>query len=54
MLSLVYVTGIIEETGIVKSFVKDSSGATITVEGNVVLQDSKLGDSIAITGFAKL
>ena len=43
-------TGIIEETGIVKSFVKDSSGATITVEGNVVLQDSKLGDSIAING----
>lgn len=43
-------TGIIEETGKIKSFSKDSNGATIEVECQKVLQDTKLGDSIAING----
>ena len=43
-------TGIIEETGKIKSFKKDSNGATIEVECALVLEDTKLGDSIAING----
>lgn len=43
-------TGIIEETGTVKSFSKDSNGGTITIECKTVLEDTKLGDSIAING----
>ena len=43
-------TGIIEEIGKIKSFKKDSNGATIEVECSLVLQDTKLGDSIAING----
>lgn len=43
-------TGIIEEIGEVKSFVKDSNGATIVVGCKDVLKDTKLGDSIAING----
>ena len=43
-------TGIIEEIGKVKSFKKDSNGATIEVECSIVLEDTKLGDSIAING----
>lgn len=43
-------TGIIEEIGTVKSFSRDSNGATIVIGGDVVLKDTKLGDSIAING----
>lgn len=43
-------TGIIEELGIIKTFKKDSNGATIEVECHKVLEDSKLGDSISING----
>lgn len=43
-------TGIVEETGIVKSFSKKSNGADIIVECSKVLEDSKIGDSIAING----
>lgn len=43
-------TGIVEETGKIKSFKKDANGATIEVECSVVLEDVKLGDSIAING----
>lgn len=43
-------TGIIEETGIVKSFIKNSNGADITIQCEKVLQDTKIGDSIAING----
>lgn len=39
-------TGIIEETGILKSI----SGSTITVQCKKVLENTKLGDSIAING----
>lgn len=43
-------TGIIEEIGKIKSFKKDTNGATIEVECSLVLEDTKLGDSIAING----
>ena len=43
-------TGIIEEIGNIKSFKKDSNGATIEVDCSLVLEDTKLGDSIAING----
>ncbi len=43
-------TGIVEETGIVKTLAKQSNGAVITVECSKVLEGTKLGDSIAING----
>lgn len=43
-------TGIVEETGIVTSFSKDSNGATIEIECKKVLDSTKIGDSIAING----
>lgn len=43
-------TGIVEEIGKIKNFSKDSNGATIEVICDKVLQDTKLGDSIAING----
>lgn len=43
-------TGIIEEIGIVKDFKQISNGAEITVSCNKVLNDTKIGDSIAING----
>lgn len=43
-------TGIVEETGIVKSFSKNSNGATLEIECNTVLEGTKIGDSIAING----
>ena len=43
-------TGIIEEIGIVKDFKQISNSAEITVSCNKVLNDTKIGDSIAING----
>lgn len=43
-------TGIIEEIGTVKSFSKDTNGATVCIECHTVLENTKLGDSIAING----
>jgi riboflavin synthase len=43
-------TGIIEETGKIKSFSRHSNGAKIEVECAKVLEDVKLGDSISING----
>jgi riboflavin synthase len=43
-------TGIIEEIGIVKSFERSSIGALIEIECSKVLEDTKIGDSIAISG----
>ncbi len=43
-------TGIVEETGRVKSFTAASNGAEITVECRNVLEETKIGDSIAING----
>ena len=45
-------TGIIEEIGTVKEFIKSGNSALITVECNKILEnsDTKIGDSIAIDG----
>lgn len=43
-------TGIIEETGVIKGFTENSNGALITVGCSGVLEDTKIGDSIAING----
>lgn len=43
-------TGIIEEIGKILSFQRNSHGATIEVECSIVLEDVKIGDSIAING----
>lgn len=43
-------TGIIEETGTVKSLDLQKSGARITVEANLTLSDLVVGESIAVSG----
>lgn len=43
-------TGIIEETGKIKTFKKNSNGAEIEVECSEVLKDTKIGDSISVNG----
>ena len=43
-------TGIVEEVGEIKSFTKHSNGAAIEVLCNTVLNETKIGDSIAING----
>ncbi len=43
-------TGIIEEVGILKAIKTTSGGLTIEVKAKKILEDSKLGDSIAING----
>jgi len=43
-------TGIVEETGVIKDFATNGSNAVITVGCSKVLENSKIGDSIAIDG----
>lgn len=43
-------TGIIEEVGTVRQIAKRQSSATITIYAKKVLEDSKIGDSIAVNG----
>lgn len=43
-------TGIIEEIGEIKSISKGSDSSNITIKANTVLEDVKLGDSIAVNG----
>jgi len=43
-------TGIIEEMGKLKKIQRGADSARLTIEGNVVLGDVKLGDSIAVNG----
>lgn len=43
-------TGIIEETGIIKSIVKGNKSAVITIAADKVLENTKIGDSIAVNG----
>lgn len=44
-------TGLVEEMGTVKDLhVMDEGGFEMTIEANVVLEDVKLGDSIAVNG----
>ena len=43
-------TGLIEEIGIISSVVKQSQGAVISVTCSKILDDLKLGDSVAVDG----
>lgn len=43
-------TGIIEEMGIVSSIAEGSVSAVITIQASKVLEESKVGDSIAVNG----
>lgn len=43
-------TGIVEELGRLKKMQKGADSARLTIEGAVVLEDVKLGDSIAVNG----
>jgi len=43
-------TGLIEEIGIISCVLKQSQGAVISVECSKILDDLKLGDSVAIDG----
>ncbi len=43
-------TGIIEEIGTIQSIAEGSKSAVLTVQADKVLNDSKIGDSIAVNG----
>lgn len=43
-------TGLIEETGYVKSIVKNTNGATLVITCKLILGDIKIGDSICVNG----
>lgn len=43
-------TGIVEETGFVKTFNKNSKNATLCISCKSVLEDIKIGDSISVNG----
>lgn len=43
-------TGIIEETGIIKRINKSGVSGSLVIEGKKVLQNTKVGDSIAVNG----
>jgi len=43
-------TGLIEETGYVKSLVKNTNGATLVINCKQILEDIKIGDSICVNG----
>ena len=43
-------TGIVEETGVVKSVKKGAASAVITIAADKVLSDVHMGDSIAVNG----
>ena len=43
-------TGIIEETGSVESIVQNGDSAVITINASKVLENTNIGDSIAVNG----
>ena len=43
-------TGIVEEIGIVRAIKNGSNSAVLTIEGDIIFSDIKLGDSIAVNG----
>lgn len=43
-------TGIVEEIGILSNIEKSSSGMRLTINAHRILEDMKLGDSIAVSG----
>ena len=44
-------TGIIEEVGTIKQIQKNPASAVITIAADTVLEQTKIGDSIAVNGF---
>lgn len=43
-------TGIIEEIGVIKNIKRGTKSSILTIEGNVIFEDLKLGDSVAVNG----
>lgn len=43
-------SGIIEETGTVRDVVQRSGGTTLSIQAQIVLDETKIGDSIAVNG----
>ena len=43
-------TGIVEEKGKIKAIRKGTASSRLTIEGNIIFSDLKLGDSVAING----
>ena len=43
-------TGIVEETGIIERITRGVHSAVLTVKADIVLRDTKVGDSIAVNG----
>lgn len=43
-------TGIIEETGIIRNIQRGAKSSSLTVKASKVLEDSRIGDSIAVNG----
>lgn len=43
-------TGIIEETGVIRRIVKGAQSAALTIGGQLIFDDLRLGDSVAVNG----
>ena len=43
-------TGIVEEMGQIRSIVRGASSAILSIEANLILEDLKIGDSVAVNG----
>src|SRR5699024_10764363 len=43
-------TGIVEETGVIRGIRKNRESAVVSVEAGKVLEDLKIGDSVAVNG----
>ena len=43
-------TGIVEEMGQIRSIVRGASSAVLSIEANLILEDLKIGDSVAVNG----
>ncbi|MEA4923141.1 MAG: riboflavin synthase [Eubacteriaceae bacterium] len=43
-------TGIVEETGKIKAISRGGRSSVLTIEGNVIFSDLKMGDSVAVNG----
>ena len=43
-------TGIVEEMGQIRSIVRGASSAVLSIEANLILEDLRIGDSVAVNG----
>ena len=43
-------TGIVEEMGQIRSIVRGASSAVLSIEANLIMEDLKIGDSVAVNG----